>query len=469
MDIVPTFYEIDNMIRILSLLPNILESSISTLNVFYIGIFLILIDQAKSIVKIVVMNFKPQINFPTNYNNHSIQKPKFYILVPAYNGTKIETTLESLCKIVYANFKIVVIVNGNDSMTYEKSVLFEKKFPELIHILFMKQKGKAKALNYGLRWSYENLGKDVDYVVTFDADAKLSNPNILNTLVKTFKNNKDAIAVSGDIRVVPGDICKKNFWSKLQALEYLISMQIGKRFHTIFNTMLIIPGGFAIFRDEYLKPNPFNESNMTEDFKISLDLHAFNKKIIFEPKAIAIFDCPVNYSQLNRQRIRWSYGQFETLKSFLHVFKRNSNYSNKLKISMANMWFFDVFFNFLWLSFFVVYFPYLLLTYLIHSINSDTIVVPHATFKFVYPFNNLEWMVILFSIYFLLEFLLTLTAIRISGRKECNDLLAYVPLLILFYRPLLRISILKGHIISGILGQKLTWQGTKMRKLACQN
>ena len=431
---------------------------------YYFIISIIFYDYFKSIIKLLILRLSTK-NSTNNikYNQNSLSnKQKFSILIPAYHADRIKETIQSVIDSSYKNKEIIVIVNGNDKTTLEKAAYLEKKYPELVKVLFLEKKGKALALNHGLKWAKG------DFVITLDADAKIINKKSIDNILKRFESDKQVIAMSADIQISPGDNCTKNIWTKFQALEYLINMHVGKRFQTIFNTMLIIPGGFGVFKREYLKDKtPFNEQSLTEDFVISLDIHAYGKKVVFEPNAIARFDCPDNFTKLKAQRTRWSCGQINTLKSFKHFFFL-PGYNRLLKLAILDMWTFDVFFNAIWITTFLVVLPSILIfsgldliTEQIEIENNPLHVIPKILEKPGMVFGEIKTALlpmVLIGFYFIIESISVLSAIRISNRKECYNLLWYLPLFVFIYRPILRLLIIRGHI-KGIRGKTISWNG----------
>ena len=450
-----------------------------------------MLDHLKPIIKIISINYHSKNKKTTKKSidelNSYPHKPKFSIIIPGYKADRINETIQSSIGTTYKNKEIIVVVNGDDKKTYDKAKYFEEHYPELVKIYYLKEKGKAKALNYGLKQSNGN------YIITLDADSKITNPNSLYNIAMRFED-KDIIAMCGDIQIQPGDNCTKNIWTKLQAIEYLLTMHIGKRFQTIFNTMLIIPGGFAIFKRHYLlDSNPFDEKSIAEDFVISLNVHTYNKKIVFEPNATARFDCPDNYSKLNAQRTRWAYGQIETLKTYQNSLF-SSMHSKLLRLAILNMWIFDVFINMIWIVSIFVFLPIILFaggvlyicdttengeglfTDFCNAFNSGEnpiaaiIIQENQIIRYdIYdspavrlgPFNFIQWLYVLIIFYPILETISALYAIKISNRKDCYRLLWYVLLLVFIYRPfVLRPLLLKGHI-KGLLRQRLSWYGEK--------
>ncbi|MDH3824719.1 MAG: glycosyltransferase family 2 protein [Nitrosopumilus sp.] len=450
------------MIDIINSIVPFLSWTIKSEYVFYFGISIILLDHLKSTSKILILylNTKFEKNNAKNKFRSPHYEPKFSILIPAYNADRIKETIQSAVETSYKNKEIIVIVNGNDEKTYRKAVCFKHQYPDLVTVHNLTKKGKAMALNYGLKSA---KGK---YIVTLDADAKIVNKKSLESILNTFEREKDVIAMSGDIQVYPGDNCVKNIWTKFQAIEYLLHIHIEKRIQTIFNTMLIIPGGFGVFKRIYLQNNnPFNEKSITEDFVISLDMHGYGKKVVFEPNAAAKFECPDTLSKLKAQRARWASGQIETLKLF-HPYFFLPTYNRLLKIAILDMWAFEVIFNVFWIATFLIITPCILIFSGIDLYTNQIGIEQNPLGGFLNILENpIEWfsifdkgvwLFILISFYLILETTSTLYAILISSRKECYNLLWYIPLYTFFYRPILRLLIFRGHL-KGIRGKTPPW------------
>lgn len=118
-----------------------------------------------------------------------MKQPLVYIVIINWNGYKdTSELLESLLKINYANFKIVVVDNNSSQSEAEK---LRKNYSDKVHIIFCKDNlGFSGGNNVGINYSLE---EKADYLLLLNNDTTVE-ANFLEFLVKKFEtNNKTGI------------------------------------------------------------------------------------------------------------------------------------------------------------------------------------------------------------------------------------------------------------------------------------
>lgn len=114
------------------------------------------------------------------------------ILIPAYNEEiNIKRLIKNLLDLRRSNWsldKIIVISDGSTDKTvgYVKSI----KNNKILLIDHTERKGKPNRLNEGFKLA------NSDVVITFDADIKLGNNEVINNLISGFMN-KEVVLISG--------------------------------------------------------------------------------------------------------------------------------------------------------------------------------------------------------------------------------------------------------------------------------
>jgi len=64
-----------------------------------------------------------------------------------------------------------------------------------------------------------------------------------------------------------------NLIVKIQAYEYLISMELGRRFQALSGTLLIISGAFGSFHKRFVKSiGQYDGDTITEDFDLTFKM-----------------------------------------------------------------------------------------------------------------------------------------------------------------------------------------------------
>lgn len=264
------------------------------------------------------------------------------ILVPAYDESdNIIESVQSLLKLEYPEYEIIVINDGSSDDTLEQLISYFQleetqlyyeetidhqpiraiyKTPELpsLTVVDKENGGKADALNAGINVSGSDL------ICSIDADSILEQ-NVLKKLIQTFIQHKNTVAAGGIVRVING--CKienreikeihvpDSFLGRLQSVEYIRAFLFGRVGWDYLNSLLIISGAFGIFkRKSVLEVGGYLTDTVGEDIELIIRLHSYylknNKdyKIRFLPEPICWTEVPNDYKSLRNQRNRWHRG-----------------------------------------------------------------------------------------------------------------------------------------------------------------
>lgn len=352
------------------------------------------------------------------------QNPKISLLIPAHNEESgIRDSLQAAINTSYPNKEIVVIDDGSTDNTFNISREFAQK--GLIKLIRREESSgsKAGALNYGTAYATG------DIVMCIDADTLIERKS-LREIAKYFED-KEVIGVSGNVRIMCGDNGRKNLLTKLQSYEYLITMEMGRRYNAILNSLLIISGAFGAFRKNvFAGIGMYDKDTITEDFDLTVKVRKSGGKLRFAPDAVAWTYCPDNWKAWWRQRFRWTQGQVVTMLKHRNIIW-TGRFSFPLIVSIYDMWFMDVILlivRFVWLPIIILQFK-------------DSL---------VYMFS------LIFIIYMASEMFVFMSAAMLSPRKNDLKLIYLAPLVIFFYRPLY--SLLRfTAIIAGMTGRKVKW------------
>ncbi len=268
--------------------------------VFYIGD--ILMSARLIIIGLfaVIDRFRTRKNFATpDY------QPRVAVLVPAYNEEKvIARTIRSVMMSNYKNLRIVVIDDGSSDSTYETAL---KAYPEQIAsgrltVLTKPNGGKADALNYALEHIDEEIyvGIDADGVIAHDA---------ISNLVCHFANPRIG-AVAGNAKV--GN--RVNLWTRWQALEYITSQNFERRALDLFDVVMVVPGAIGAWRTSGVRAGGgYAVDTVAEDADLTMNMLEQGYSVIYEDRALAFTEAPVNMDGLMRQRFRWSFGILQAI------------------------------------------------------------------------------------------------------------------------------------------------------------
>lgn len=281
----------------------------------------IIIEVPQTLVRALLLLFYEAFHGQRLEDGNSTAYPKVSVIVPAHNEEQyIGDTLTSLLEDTYPNKEIIVVDDGSADKTYVKASAFTKD-PRVTVVRREKPSGaKARAVNHGLLFAKGNI------VIFVDGDTIVER-NAIKRLVEPILNDSNVIGVAGNIKVAN----KKNLLTRLQAYEYLISMETGRRWQAILGGLLVIPGAFGAVRRDILDSlGRIHSDTITEDFDMTVMLQKVRGKIAFSSEAIAWTHVPERWRDWVRQRIRWASGQAQ-------VYLKHSNVLLKRRFGIFGM------------------------------------------------------------------------------------------------------------------------------------
>ena len=241
--------------------------------------------------------------------------PRVAVLIPAYNEEKvIVRTIRSVLHSDYENLHVIVIDDGSSDNTFEvaRAAYTREIAAGRVQVLTKANGGKAAALNYAIEEIDEEfyVGIDADTVIAADAIAKL---------MPHFEDPRIG-AVAGNAKV--GN--RVNLWTRWQALEYITSQNFERRALDLFNVVTVVPGAIGAWRTTAVKTAgcyPLN--TVAEDADLTMNLLEHRYKVVYEDRALAFTEAPIDAKGLMRQRFRWSFGILQSVWKHKAAFIRN--------------------------------------------------------------------------------------------------------------------------------------------------
>jgi cellulose synthase/poly-beta-1,6-N-acetylglucosamine synthase-like glycosyltransferase/peptidoglycan/xylan/chitin deacetylase (PgdA/CDA1 family)/spore germination protein YaaH len=241
--------------------------------------------------------------------------PRVAVLIPAFNEEKvIVRTIRSVLNSDYANLHIIVIDDGSNDNTCEvaRTAYATEIAAGRVQVLTKPNGGKAAALNFALDRLVEEVyvGIDADTVIAADAISKLI-PHFEDPLVG---------AVAGNAKV--GN--RVNLWTRWQALEYITSQNFERRALDLFNVVVVVPGAIGAWRTGPVKAvGGYPINTVAEDADLTMALLEQRLKVVYEDRALAFTEAPIDAKGLMRQRFRWSFGILQAVWKHRLAFVRN--------------------------------------------------------------------------------------------------------------------------------------------------
>lgn len=352
------------------------------------------------------------------------QHPRVSVIVPAYNEEEyIQRTIESIIEDTYPNKEIIVVDDGSTDKTYEKAMTYA--YRREVKVIRREERSglKACALNFGL------LFASGDIAVIMDGDTILER-DAIKELVKHLLKDPDVVGVVGNVRVFN----RKGILGKLQAYEYAISMELGKRFQGIVNGIMVISGALGAVRRDVLESlGRIHVDTITEDFDTTVMLHKLGKRIAFSPRAVALTHVPDSWRSWVRQRLRWSAGQMQVYLRHSNIFfkRRFGVFGSIIAPNNVLMDMGLLFAKYVWLILLVILY----------------IATPLYLFRVF---------LLILALYFALELWLIVPLVVLSTKRDDLRYAILAPIMIVFYRPLHSLIRAAGYI-SVLLGRRVVW------------
>lgn len=245
--------------------------------------------------------YRPQPQEPISF-------PSVSFVITCYGeGEAIGITIDTLAEQVYPGLiEILAVVDGavQNQDTYQAAVDGVKRHAgrhnRIVRVVPKWQRGgRVSTLNAGLSVACGEIVINVDGDTSFDND-------MVFTMMKQF-NSSNVIASGGALRVRNHD---KNLLTKMQSLEYMLSMQAGKTGMAKWGVLNNISGAFGAFRKNILRQVGGWDTHTAEDLDLTMRLKQYKRRypqnqLAFATQAIGHTDVPDTLKGLILQRLRW--------------------------------------------------------------------------------------------------------------------------------------------------------------------
>ncbi|WP_072055659.1 glycosyltransferase family 2 protein [Aliivibrio fischeri] len=234
--------------------------------------------------------------------------PSISFIITCYGeGEAISETIDTLVEQIYPNkIEILVVVDGakQNAETYQAALYGAKKHQHkhmrTVKVIAKWQRGgRVSTLNAGLSEAKNDL------VINVDGDTSFDN-NMAWEMAKQF-SDPNVLASGGALRVRNWDA---NLLTRMQSLEYMMSMQTGKTGMSNWGVLNNISGAFGAFRIELIKRVGGWDTHTAEDLDLTMRLKQYkgrhpNSRLAFTPHSVGHTDAPDTLKILLMQRLRW--------------------------------------------------------------------------------------------------------------------------------------------------------------------
>ena len=232
--------------------------------------------------------------------------PFVSVVLPVFNEELVVAkTLDALKASDYPRLEVVAVNDGSTDGTLAVLIEYAKTWPDL-RVIDQPNGGKSAASNHGIAQSRGEI------VVTLDGDT-LFEPQTIKMFARHFlapRHGKIVGAVAGHVKV--GN--RRNLLTAWQSLEYLSGICVTRMAEGLMGAISIVPGACAAWRREaLLEAGGYSHDTLAEDADLTLSLQQLGYSIVQENSAVAWTEAPMTVRGLFKQRLRWTYGNIQTL------------------------------------------------------------------------------------------------------------------------------------------------------------
>lgn len=234
--------------------------------------------------------------------------PRVTCIITCYSeGKDVQQTIRSLTEQLYpGHIEILALVDGahqnRDTAAAARAMLpyVNRCARRNLEVVAKLQRGgRVSSLNQGLALASGEI------VLALDGDTSFDNDMIRH--IAAHFADPNTVAVSGNLRVRNA---KKSLVTRLQALEYMLSIHLSRTGLDEFAAVNNISGAFGSFRTGFLRHIGGWDSGTAEDLDLTLRIKKYfgrhpHLRIRFEPRAIGHTDVPDTLRGFLNQRLRW--------------------------------------------------------------------------------------------------------------------------------------------------------------------
>jgi cellulose synthase/poly-beta-1,6-N-acetylglucosamine synthase-like glycosyltransferase len=235
-------------------------------------------------------------------------QPSVSCIITCYaEGDAIKKTIATLCEQTYrGHIEVIAVVDGavQNQATYQAALQSQRDYQSLpnrtVVVLPKWQRGgRVSTLNAGLAYARGEI------VINADGDTSFDNDMVCE-VVKEFED-PNVPAAGGSLRVRN---VLDSWITRMQAIEYMISMQGSKTGLAEWNLINNVSGAFGAFRRDFLRQIGGWDTHTAEDLDLTVRIKQYMRRfpglrIPFAAQAIGHTDVPVTLAQLFNQRLRW--------------------------------------------------------------------------------------------------------------------------------------------------------------------
>ena len=234
--------------------------------------------------------------------------PRVSCICNAYaEGRDVQYSVRSLLEQIYpGHIELIVVLDGavKNRVTYEAIVELVRHFRSdprrSVRFIPKPQRGgRVSATNTGLLYATGEI------VMALDADTSFDNDMVAHA-IKPFVD-PNVVGATGPLRARNA---RKSLITRLQAVEYMLAIYLGKVGLAEWNLINNLPGAYMIYRKAIVDYVGGWNTGTGEDLDLTLRVKQYisrhpGLRMVFAPGAIAHTEVPDTFRSFFIQRLRW--------------------------------------------------------------------------------------------------------------------------------------------------------------------
>ena len=233
--------------------------------------------------------------------------PVTVIIAARNEGTVIGETISYLAGQDFEGpLRVILVDNGSTDGTAAVAQATAAACNLSLRVLHEPEPGKAHALNRGLAET------DTPLVITLDADTVLQRSAVRLLVARYQSSPDDVVAVAGSVLVRNS---RAGFWARVQEWDYFLGIASVKRMQGLYQGTLVAQGAFSLYETDAVRHVGAWPDAIGEDIVLTWKLLRLDRRVFFEPLAVAITAAPEDLRTFARQRSRWARGMIEGLRT----------------------------------------------------------------------------------------------------------------------------------------------------------
>lgn len=223
------------------------------------------------------------------------------VIVPCHNASRrIERCVRSILDQDVRPLEIILVENNSSDDTWNILLDLEREHPE-VRVFWIPPGPSEYAASVALNVAVERASFPL--IIRLDDDTVLA-PGAIQAASVPFAHPK-TVAAACNLRVANAGA---SVWTKLQAIEYLLAMELDRRSQVLAHSILVCSGGMQVFRRDVIQRFDGYVSmpkEVSEDMDMTLKAHRAGL-VASVPDSIGMTEVPISLRDLVRQRCRWA-------------------------------------------------------------------------------------------------------------------------------------------------------------------